>query len=314
MSQTNPPYISIVTVVKDDFENFVLTAVSLSRQSEPNFEWVVVDGSSDQRISGYLEQMDHDFTVVYQYLEPRGIYNAMNFGVKISKSSWIWILNAGDFLLLPDAISKMSNLILDSKADLIASQVINLSTSGYMVSISKPETIDSNGYLIANFNHQGVVMLKKNLQRLGFFDESLKFAADGKLLDQAIRDFTFHCTDHAFVAFQLGGTSSQNYRTTIRETLTYRPAINRTSNSVKALMRNFALLRLLKSERTYFGNWFGTIYFKNRETKLHSELLNLRVIHTSECSSKCSILKHVNEPCYQILRDVVSSVPRNSLR
>ena len=38
--------------------------------------------------------------------------------------------------------NKMSNLILDSKADLVASQVINLSTSGYMVSISKPETID----------------------------------------------------------------------------------------------------------------------------------------------------------------------------
>jgi glycosyltransferase involved in cell wall biosynthesis len=313
MTQTNLPFISIVTVVKDDFANFVLTAVSLSRQSEPNFEWVVVDGSSDQQVSGYLEQMDHQFALVYQHLEPKGIYNAMNVGVKISNSSWIWILNAGDFLLTPDAISKMSSLIQDSKADLIASQVINLSTSGYMVSISKPETIDVNGYKIAKFNHQGVVMLKKNLEKLGFFDESFKFAADGKLLDQAIRDFTFHCTDHAFVAFQLGGASSQNYRTTIREILEYRPAIKRRLANVKSLMRNFARLRLLKSERTHFLNWFSTLYFKNREIKLHSELLNLRVIHTSECPSKCSILRHVNEPCYQILRDIVSSVPRNRL-
>ena len=306
MTQTNLPYISIVTVVKDDFENFVLTAVSLSRQSEPNFEWVVVDGSSNQRISEYLEQMDHQFAVVYQHLEPKGIYNAMNLGVKISKSAWIWILNAGDFLLLSDAISKMSSLIQDSKVDLIASQVINLSTSGFMVSISKPETIDANGYKIAKFNHQGVVMLKKNLENLGFFDESFRFAADGKLLDQAIRNFTFHCTDDAFVAFQLGGASSQNYRKTVREILTYRPAINRRSSSAKAFIRNFARLRLLNSERTYLLNWLGSLYFKNREVNLYSELHKLQAIHTSECSRMCSLLRHVNEPCYQILRDIVS--------
>ncbi len=308
------PHISIITVVRDDFENFILTAVSLSRQTDPNFEWVVVDGSSDDRISSYLNQESYRFTVVYRALAPEGIYSAMNFGVRISSSKWIWVLNAGDFFLLPNATAKMSSLLQDCEADLIASRVINLSASGYMVSISKPEVIHINGYAIANFNHQGVVMLKKNLELIGFFDETLKLAADGKLLDEAIRKFTFHCTDEVFVAFQLGGASSRNIKHTIRETLEYRPAIVQRTTLRKVLIRNFVRLQLLSAERKFVIKWIGMFYFKNREDKLLSDLQNLSSNHTFTCSRQCHFLSHVNEACYEVLKNFSTNVPRNSVK
>ena len=71
-------------------------------------------------------------------------------------------------------------------------------------------------------NHQGCFVPRKSLEdRLGF-DESLRYAADGKFLDSLLLDHKMITLPEVCFSFVMGGASTLGYRSTLSEIATYR--------------------------------------------------------------------------------------------
>ena len=91
----NNNFFSIITVVLNAKKDLEQTINSLRRQNFKDFEYIVIDGgSSDGTKNVILQNLD----IIDKWVseEDKGIYDAMNKGVKFAKGKYIGILNSGD--------------------------------------------------------------------------------------------------------------------------------------------------------------------------------------------------------------------------
>ena len=93
--KTKKKLLSIITVVKNDVTNIELTIKSILSQRNPNVEYIIIDGKSsdgtDKIIGKYKKKINK---IVIS--KDKGIYDAMNKGIKISSGKYVGFCNSGD--------------------------------------------------------------------------------------------------------------------------------------------------------------------------------------------------------------------------
>ena len=93
------PVFSIVTITRNNVKGIQATYASIAAQSEKNFEWVVIDGASTDGTIEFLKTGTSEIQRKNMFSEPdKGIYDAMNKGIKAARGDYIIFLNAGDKL------------------------------------------------------------------------------------------------------------------------------------------------------------------------------------------------------------------------
>ncbi len=106
------PLFSVITVVLDNDLDLAATSRSLEAQSHGSYQWVVVDGGSENlgALHSVLKRSAVDDIVVIS--EPdQGIYDAMNKGVGLSSGKYVVFMNAGDKFYEPDTLQKVAETI-----------------------------------------------------------------------------------------------------------------------------------------------------------------------------------------------------------
>jgi glycosyltransferase involved in cell wall biosynthesis len=259
--------LTITTVIKDDLPGFLRTAASISIQSNQDFEWLIVDGSNPKIQNSILDSINLSCKVRLIHREPKGIYNAMNHGLREAKNNWIWYLNAGDFLIDSESTKKAMSLIKNSeKESLIATRVIHFTENKKMYSVTVPNVIESAMGRIADFHHQGVLVKKSAALSIEGFDEKLKMAADGKFLDTFINHFKYKISDAYMSGFVIGGSSLQNFQLTVKETATYRPGQKYDRKFL--LFKSKIRLLILAGTRISIIRVFPLLYLLFRDRKI----------------------------------------------
>jgi glycosyltransferase involved in cell wall biosynthesis len=100
----NPPIISVVTINRNMRQELEATLESVVAQTYPHLEFVVIDGGSIDGSSDLVERFASQ--IDYWISEPdRGIYDAMNKGVRAATGEWVIFMNAGDRFHDGDAIA-----------------------------------------------------------------------------------------------------------------------------------------------------------------------------------------------------------------
>lgn len=91
------PKVSIITVVYNNKVNFIKTLNSVKKQNYFNIEFIIIDGGSTD---GTLDIIKQNENIITKWLsEPdKGIYDAMNKGIKLATGDYIWFLNGGDMI------------------------------------------------------------------------------------------------------------------------------------------------------------------------------------------------------------------------
>lgn len=93
------PILSIITVVKDDFDGINETYHSIKELLDYEvIEWVIVDGSSDDITQNHF--FDKKNNITYQRSFDGGIYPAMQTALSYCRGMYVWFLNAKDTNLL----------------------------------------------------------------------------------------------------------------------------------------------------------------------------------------------------------------------
>lgn len=102
------PLISIVTVTYNAANEIIPTMKSVGEQTEKDFEHIIIDGASK----------DNTLEIVRKYASPslrilsepdKGLYDAMNKGLKIAKGKYLLFLNAGDAFHSKDILKKYAD-------------------------------------------------------------------------------------------------------------------------------------------------------------------------------------------------------------
>lgn len=89
--------LSIITVNLNNRDGLKRTIDSVVSQTFTDYEWIVIDGGSNDGSRELIEHYSDHFA--YWCSEPdKGIYNAMNKGIAHAKGEWLQFLNSGDVL------------------------------------------------------------------------------------------------------------------------------------------------------------------------------------------------------------------------
>lgn len=285
MHSEESPLISIITVVLNDKKGIEVTSSSILSSKSSRIEYIVVDGQSKDGTAEFCHTLLMDERVKFISSKPNGIYNAMNIAANSARGNWLLYINASD-KLLPGAIEFLVKELdgLDLKYGLVGSPVIHTSKTGFIFDISFPQIICVGSYKIASLNHQGALVSRDIFLQIKGFNENLKLAADGMLLDKAASLTNHHFLKTAFVEFQLGGAASQNFSETLRETGLYRPSFLFESNTRILKAKDFLRRSVFSLETSPRSSWFLRKFLQHRQkqitasldSKIRAEVLMLR--------------------------------------
>jgi glycosyltransferase involved in cell wall biosynthesis len=113
-----PLKVSIVTVCYNAAATIRKCIGSVISQDYPHLEYLIIDGAStDGTLQIINEYGEHMAKVVSE--PDRGIYDAMNKGIAQATGDVVGILNADDFLVTSQAISKVAEAFVQSGADIV---------------------------------------------------------------------------------------------------------------------------------------------------------------------------------------------------
>lgn len=209
------PWISVITVVKDDPEGFARTLDSLVRQDLNGVEFVVVDSSRDRST---IPDLVADVPCVYAWTEPRGIYAAMNAALARASGDMACFANAGDTFAADDVLNRVRPLV---EGKVWAHGPVEVVDVAGNVVVTPPWDYDREkavGFSRGHFPaHQGTFTNREELLSLGGFDTTYEIAADyamalrlSQVADPVVLDFPI-------ARFHEGGASTQRWQDSFRE-------------------------------------------------------------------------------------------------
>lgn len=102
--------ISIVTAVFNG-EGVVTNCLESVRSQTLSSEHIIIDGGSTDSTLGIAAGFPHVTKVVSE--PDRGIYDAMNKGIKLATGEVVGLLNSDDFYASPDVLAKVSSVFDD---------------------------------------------------------------------------------------------------------------------------------------------------------------------------------------------------------
>lgn len=170
------PVITVITVCLNASEYIERAIISVLGQSYPLLEYVIIDGGSTDGtvdiINSYLDRIDY-----FTSGPDKGIYNAMNKGIKASKGDIIFFLNADDCfydnLVLENA---MREFISDTDLMILYGDV--LVNYGNTTKVKSHSLADRKFLYFDTICHQAVFSRRELFERFGYFDEIYEICAD----------------------------------------------------------------------------------------------------------------------------------------
>lgn len=197
--------LSIITVNLNNCDGLQKTIDSVICQTFRDFEWIVIDGGSSDGSKELIEQYADHFA--YWVSEPdKGIYNAMNKGVRVAKGEYLQFLNSGDWYCNLESLAKTFDIaslsdIMYADCNLIKNDEI-IETRHYPDFISLKEILDLN--LCHN-----CIFFRKILFVNNLYNEELSIVSDLKfLLERLLENRSFEHVPTTLINYDLDGFST----------------------------------------------------------------------------------------------------------
>ena len=100
---------TLITVTYNAEETLERTLQSVAEQTYPHIEHILIDGASKDRTLEIAKNFPHLTKIVSE--PDRGLYDAMNKGLRLATGDYVCFLNAGDKLHSADTLEKIVDKI-----------------------------------------------------------------------------------------------------------------------------------------------------------------------------------------------------------
>lgn len=167
---------SIITVVYNDADNLEKSVISLIGQSCKDFEFIVIDGGSTDRTTEIIRKYQGHITF-WVSEKDKGIYDAMNKGIKAAKGEFLHFLNAGDTYSGPGLLQMVAKKYHKFPSmEVFYGKTIYKGEGSH--NIKGKEVNYRNVYFSIPFCHQSMFFKRSLFEENGLYDTSYKYAAD----------------------------------------------------------------------------------------------------------------------------------------
>lgn len=183
--------LSIITINRNNASGLEKTMKSVLVQTCTAFEYVVVDGASTDASVEVIKSFSDSFGDRLKWIsEPdKGIYNAMNKGIRMATGDYVQILNSGDSLVSDMVVERMLRALeMTAFPSILYGNMLKDMPGGRVL---KDRSFAGNeitflGFYNGTFNHSPVYVRKSLFDKYGLYDEDLRIVSDWKWYMHAI--------------------------------------------------------------------------------------------------------------------------------
>ncbi len=166
---------SIITVNYNNREGLRQTIKSVISQTFRDYEFIVIDGGSDDGSTDVLREYDKDITY-WVSEKDSGIYNAMNKGIAKARGEYLNFMNSGDCFYNDDVLQQVDNH--HSEADIIVGRDYHYSEEKHQGHASiQPPRVTMIHFFVATLDHQSS-FIRRQLFQDSPYNESFRLVSD----------------------------------------------------------------------------------------------------------------------------------------
>ncbi|SMC73985.1 glycosyltransferase family 2 protein [Pedobacter africanus] len=210
------PKLSVITIVYNNVKDIERTMRSVLNQTYPNIEYIIIDGAST----------DGTKDIIYNYKsrlaqfisEPdKGIYDAMNKGLRLATGDYVLFMNSGDELYAPETVKEVfesaaSADIYYGETEMFNEQWQSLGQRRHCA----PEHFNWKSFKYGmSISHQAIYV-KRSIA--GAFNLKYKYSSDIDWIIRATKNASSIVNTHMYVAkYLVGGISKKKHLASLKE-------------------------------------------------------------------------------------------------
>lgn len=209
---------SIITISYNSSKTIERTIKSVLSQTYDDYEYIIVDGASKDDTLSIIKSYEPLFCGRLKYISERdkGIYDAMNKGIRLSSGKIIGIVNSDDWLEA-DALAVVFKCYQDEAFgfDAVCCGWMNFHYKNGNVQILKTDKEAlismSRVYEMGGVRHPATFVPKSIYNKYGGFDDSIRIMADTDLILRLVENnVRFIFPNRVVTNMSDGGTSNKN--------------------------------------------------------------------------------------------------------
>ena len=214
------PTFSIITITYNAERWLERTILSVLSQSYPNIEYILIDGASKDKTVEIIKQ--YESGIASWISEPdKGLYDAMNKGLKRATGDYVWFVNAGDSLYTSDTVQGVASLIQKKKVlpDIIYGETILIDEEGKSLGkrrLKAPDKLTWKKFRMGMLVCHQSFITKRTIAPL--YDLTYRYSADFdwciRCMKQAKRIYNTRMTLSNFLD---GGVSTTQRKASLKE-------------------------------------------------------------------------------------------------
>lgn len=198
--------LSIITINRNNAAGLEKTMRSVLSQTYKDIEYIIVDGASTDNSVEVIRSLTPNpspsgegkgVRLLWISEPDKGIYNAMNKGIRKATGDYIQILNSGDCLAADDVVERMAAALTADNGQQTTEPSLPSIFYGNMIKCFPDgrrvqdkcfagQEISFLGMYTGTLNHSPAYIKRSLFEKYGYYDESLKIVSDWKWYLQAI--------------------------------------------------------------------------------------------------------------------------------
>ncbi|WP_309642390.1 glycosyltransferase family 2 protein [Flavobacterium sp.] len=167
--------VSIITITYNDKAGLQKTFESVLNQTFKDFEFLVIDGGSSDGSKELIEE--HQNQIDYWVSESdKGVYHAMNKGIKAAKGDFIIFMNSGDYFYNDKLLEEIAPMLTD-EFDIYYGDNYKISPNSKRLK-TYPEELKFSFFYHSCINHQSTFIRRSLFEKYFYYNEDYKIASD----------------------------------------------------------------------------------------------------------------------------------------
>jgi glycosyltransferase involved in cell wall biosynthesis len=201
---------TIITVVKNDKKNLLISLKSIMSQTYKDFEYIIYDGLSNDGTRNVVQKY---LNKNRKYICRRDInyYEGLNYAINKATGDYIGILNAGDKYYNVNTLKKVSQIICLSNFDILFGNLIYIDSSNRRVRYWK-FPVKKLTLLSALKIASPTLFIKKKIAKLNTYNSTFSISSDTDYnLRLSQKKIKFLYLNRYLIFMRTGGLST-NYK------------------------------------------------------------------------------------------------------
>lgn len=212
--------ISLITVTFNSAATLADTIKSVIKQDYSNIEYIIVDGGSTDQTIEIIKKYEERFPIKWVSEPDKGLYDAINKGIKMATGDVVGIINSDDFYHRADGLSKIAKGFDNEEVDCVFADI----------RFVRPENLQKTVryYSSKNFHpkkfkwgfmpaHPTFFAKRELFEKLGYYKTDYYIGADYELL---IRFLYNNKLKYLYLPFDLmkmrtGGRSTNSFKSNL---------------------------------------------------------------------------------------------------